>query len=71
MDELLAEIARIDELNNLRANCAKSFALIRALKLGEVNIESVSLTADGWQVRSSLLAEKEPNENDDSVRKSD
>ena len=50
MDELLNELATLDQLAAARNNYAKSLALIRALKLGTVGLDNVTLTADGWQV---------------------
>ena len=50
MDELLREINEINAVANLRADYAKTMALLRALKSGRVSLESVTLTANGWQV---------------------
>lgn len=55
MDELLAELTRCDQLAAAHNNYAKTLALLRALKAGTVDLDRVTLTADGWQV-AQLLA---------------
>lgn len=50
MDELLRELARLNELNNVRNDYAKTLALLRALKAGTVTLDNVTMTDDGWQV---------------------
>ena len=59
MDEFLNELAALDlpsQLAMARANYLKSLALIRALKIGAVGLDNVTLTADGWQVSAVVPA---------------
>ena len=53
MDELLRELNEINAVANLRADYAKTLALVRALKSGDVKLDEVMLTADGWQVAAA------------------
>ena len=52
MDELLREMNEINAVANLRADYAKTLALLRALKGGRVFLEQVALAADGWQINA-------------------
>ena len=48
--------AFLKELNDLevRSNYAKTIALLRVLKAGEIGLDQVTLTDDGWQVAPAL-----------------
>ena len=64
MDELLNELAALDMPSQLalaRGNYAKSLALIRALKLGTIGLDNVTLTPDGWQVSAVAPAAPVPD----------
>jgi hypothetical protein len=50
VDELLREINEINAVANLRADYAKTLALLRALKSGRVLLDEVTLEGDGWSV---------------------
>lgn len=50
MDEFLRELDVIHQQHATAANYAKTLALLRALKSGEIALDNVVLTADGWNV---------------------
>lgn len=56
MDELLRELSRLNELNAVRNDYAKTLALLRALKAGTVTLDSVTMTDDGW--RAAAIGEE-------------
>lgn len=59
MDELLKELATLNELSTARNDYHKTLALLRALKAGTVTLENVTLTEGGWQV-AAVPPEPEP-----------
>jgi len=55
MDELLRELAEIQATAQVRSDYAKTLALLRALKAGEITLDNVTMTADGWSVAAVEL----------------
>ena len=67
MEKFLAELQRIEQLATSQNNWAKTMALLHALKAGDVSLDNVTLTADGWKVAAIpelapelRIAEEEP-----------
>lgn len=54
VDELLAELQRLDLLAAAQNNYQKTLALLRALKAGTIELDRVQLTPDGWQVAAVI-----------------
>ena len=47
---ILEKLNEIDRMQQLQADWNKSLVLIRALKAGEVTLDEVTLTENGWEV---------------------
>lgn len=54
MDELLKTLEAMNALANAELNYKKTVALLRALKAGQVMLDQVTLTDDGWQVTQAV-----------------
>ena len=50
MKELLKTLSDIDTAAQVRADYTKTIALLNALKDGEVTLDEVVMTDDGWRV---------------------
>jgi hypothetical protein len=50
MKEFLEKLNAIHQQHALAANYAKTLALLQALKAGEIAVDNVVLTGDGWNV---------------------
>ena len=50
MKELLKTLSDIDAAAQVRADYTKTIALLNALKSGEVTLDEVVMTDDGWRV---------------------
>jgi hypothetical protein len=47
------QASMIDRAHSAESNYEKTLTLVRALKSGEVTLDCVTLTDDGWQVRAA------------------
>lgn len=63
MQKLREELDRIHAQYVMQANWPKSIALLRALKAGEVQLDQINVTADGWQLVEVKMEEPEPELN--------
>ena len=53
MNRLLKELSDMDALAVANLNYAKSLALLRALQAGEIQLDQVTMTSDGWTVTAA------------------
>ena len=61
------QAAMVDRFHKAQSDYEKTLTLLRALKSGEVNLDCVTMTDDGWQVRSPA-AESDQTREDRRVK---
>jgi hypothetical protein len=57
--QFMETISHINRLHQAQADYEKTLALVRALKEGSVKLDSVQMTADGWQIVEVVPAVEE------------
>ena len=54
MEALLQELKQIDAQAALQADYQKTLALLRAIKAGDISLDNVTMTDNGWTVEDRL-----------------